>query len=150
MEAALLFFPAGLIVNLVIRLIKKWPTGLRLTAVFFSSVLSCGICWTFGATRLPGFFFPDWMIVVFGLFAGGMIFWAHEKRFFTESGLRYSATILLAVIHSGLLFGINWLVSSAFIRSQPSFLISEGLTLLLLGFLFFFGFAFPERFFKKR
>ena len=108
------------------------------------------ICQVLGATRLPGFFFPGWMIVVFGLLAGGMIFWAHERRFFTESGLRYSATILLGIVHSCLLLGLNWLVAPEFIRTQPSFLMSEGLTLLLLSFLFFFGFAFPERFFKKK
>ncbi|HDQ46386.1 MAG TPA: hypothetical protein ENN17_12960 [bacterium] len=146
MEASLLFFPAGALVYFTYRFVPTASGKLRAGAGCLVSVLVSWICWIFGATRLPGFFFPGWMIAVFGILGGCLLVFAYEKRMFLESGLRYSATILLALIQTGLLLGVHRLIFPGSMRPQPPSLMSDGLSFLLVSFLYFFGFAFPERF----
>lgn len=148
MEAQLLFILPGIIVFIICRLMNKKPYTHQLLFVTIATLFVSGLLYFFKVAVIRGVFsLPLWIVLLSGVMAGLMLTVAHRARFFTESGMRYSATILLSVVHAALMSALillmqkvtetEWLYNPA--------LAAYALPLLLISFMQFFGFALLER-----
>lgn len=148
MEAQLLTIFVGIVAFIVSRLTKKRPRLTQLLSICLSTISVTALIYPFGAADVQYLFqLPLWLTLFSGFLAGLMLSLAHRTQFFTRSGFRYSATILLALIHAFIIVAVILGLKQV---SNPTWLFNPSWTafalpVLLISFLKFFGFALLER-----
>lgn len=148
MEAQLLFILVGIAAYITGRLTQNRPGRFQFIVMVLCTTTVSAVLFPFGVTAVPDIFIlPLWLSLFSGCLAGLMLALAYRIHFFTQSGFRYSATILLSMIHAVVIISIILGVNRVF---TPDWLLNQswtavGLPVLLISFLQFFGFALLER-----
>jgi hypothetical protein len=147
MESSLLFFIGGLAVFGISHLTQKHKPALRLIFFCLTALAFCLIMQAiFGSPFRAVMPLPPVLGAVMCVLAGLFLFLASQFRLFRMPGIQYFATLILAFLLTALVF----LIIHFYLRSQ-GVMLPEGsrnsllILILLQTFLFFFGFAFPQR-----
>lgn len=151
MDASLLNIGIGAIIYIAHRSTTSLQSQWRLllfvlagmgTAVFFQAI---GFC-DFG----PALFFPIWIACIAGGLTGALLYGAQSIRLFTHSSMKYSATILVAIVHTFILLGLmavaEFLLDENLILADQTILAL--LPLILYSFVSILGFSLPLRLFN--
>jgi len=152
MESLFLYILIGVSFYLINIATKKSRQIFRLLAYMetgFILGLMLGFITDFPFTphvRLP------WLALAFiGLLAGLILYSAEKINFFNVSGLKYLATLILGLIHAVIsyFFMKLYIIISTVGLTETEPVTLHPLIFLLLGFIIFFGYTLPKRWFKN-
>ncbi|NQT24256.1 hypothetical protein HQ585_02765 [candidate division KSB1 bacterium] len=151
MDASLFNIGIGLAVYAAHRFTGSLNPGLRLILFILTGMIAATLSQIIGWSHMdPAMIFPVWIALLAGGLTGALLYWAQAKQLFTQSNMKYSATILLAIVHSLLAFGLFNLLS--FVLNVQLILTDQSiyvmLPLILYSFVSILGFSLPLRIFN--
>lgn len=115
----------------------------------FISGLILGFITDFPLT--PHIRLPWLALALIGLLAGLILYGAEKIDFFTSSGIQYFSTLIPGLLHAVIsyFFMKLYLIISSVGTSETKPVTLHLLIFLLLSFVIFFGYTFPQRLFKR-
>lgn len=151
MDASLLNLCIGAAVYGAYRASGSLNSKLRIGLFILAGAVTAVLSWILGWTQMgAGIVFPVWMAGIGGGLTGGLLYWAETRKLFTSSRMKYSATILVSIVHSTLIFGL--LKLSLFMFHRPFILTGQFQyvlpPLILYSFVSILGFSLLRRIFK--
>lgn len=104
-----------------------------------------------GFPLTPHIRLPWLALALIGLLAGLILYGAEKIDFFTSSGIQYFSTLIPGLLHAVIsyFFMKLYLIISSVGTSETKPVTLHLLIFLLLSFVIFFGYTFPQRLFKR-